>query len=42
MAEDWGAGAISIGAAGHINGDSGLGEWPAGLARLSALGAVWP
>lgn len=33
-----GATAHSAGAAGHINGESGLGDWPAGLARLQALG----
>lgn len=37
MAADWGATAHSLGAAGHINGDSGLGDWPAGLAHLQAL-----
>ena len=31
-------GAKKLGAAGHINGDSGLGDWPEGLARLRALG----
>ena len=41
MAGEWGADASSIGVAGHINGNSGLGDWPAGLARLQALGAVW-
>lgn len=41
-AADWGAQACSVGAAGHINGDSGLGDWPAGLARLLALAAPSP
>jgi hypothetical protein len=31
LAADWGAEAVSLGAAGHINADSGLGDWPAGL-----------
>jgi predicted alpha/beta hydrolase family esterase len=39
MAADWGATAINAGAAGHINGDSGLGDWPAGWAHLRALHA---
>ncbi len=34
MAQDWGVPALSLGAAGHINADSGLGDWPAGLALL--------
>ncbi|KPF45749.1 alpha/beta hydrolase [beta proteobacterium AAP121] len=38
LAESWGASAHGVGAAGHINGDSGLGDWPEGLARLQALG----
>jgi uncharacterized protein len=38
LAEHWGAAAHSVGALGHINGDSGLGDWPAGLAHLRALG----
>ncbi len=37
IAGDWGASADSLGAAGHLNGDSGLGDWPAGLAQLQAL-----
>lgn len=37
MAADWGATAHSLGALGHINGESGLGDWPAGLAWLRAL-----
>ena len=42
LARDWGAAAHSVGAAGHINGDSGLGDWPAGFARLQALGVARP
>jgi uncharacterized protein len=37
MAADWGASAHSLGAVGHVNADSGLGDWPAGLQRLQAL-----
>jgi uncharacterized protein len=40
LARDWGAAASSLGAAGHINGESGLGDWPQGLVWLQALGAV--
>jgi len=37
LARDWGATMQSIGAAGHINAESGLGNWPEGLGRLHAL-----
>ena len=37
MAADWGAERVEIGPRGHINGDSGLGDWPAGLALLKRL-----
>lgn len=37
LAADWGAELVSIGARGHINGDSGLGDWPEGRALLQAL-----
>ncbi|MBA4176018.1 MAG: alpha/beta hydrolase [Leptothrix sp. (in: Bacteria)] len=40
MAADWGAVAHGLGALGHVNGDSGLGDWPAGLAWLRALQAA--
>jgi len=40
LAADWGASAHSVGAAGHINGDSGLGDWPQGRAFLHALQAT--
>ncbi len=36
-ATGWGSAFADIGAAGHINADSGLGEWPAGLGFLDAL-----
>lgn len=39
MARDWGAQRIDIGPAGHINGESGLGDWPAGRALLDRLRA---
>lgn len=37
FAEAWGSEFVSLGAAGHINGDSGLGEWPRGLELLASL-----
>jgi predicted alpha/beta hydrolase family esterase len=37
MARDWGARQASIGPRGHINGESGLGDWPAGRALLDTL-----
>jgi hypothetical protein len=37
MAADWGAQAQSVGALGHINADSGLGDWPEGRALLRSL-----
>jgi uncharacterized protein len=37
MAADWGAGFVDLGTRGHINADSGLGDWPEGLALLHAL-----
>jgi uncharacterized protein len=39
LAQAWGARAVQLGAYGHINGDSGLGDWPAGHALLQALHA---
>lgn len=36
-AEAWGAGFHEIGARGHINGDSGLGDWPQGREWLENL-----
>ncbi len=38
MAADWSVPAESLGRAGHINADTGLGDWPEGLARLQAVG----
>lgn len=37
MAADWGATAFDLGPAGHINAESGLGDWPQGVALLRAL-----
>jgi hypothetical protein len=37
MARGWAARTVSVGAAGHINGVSGLGDWPAGHALLGEL-----
>jgi uncharacterized protein len=37
MALAWGARHVDAGACGHINGDSGLGDWPEGWALLESL-----
>ncbi|MFT3663848.1 RBBP9/YdeN family alpha/beta hydrolase [Piscinibacter sp.] len=37
MAADWGSERVDIGARGHINGESGLGDWPEGLALLGRV-----
>jgi predicted alpha/beta hydrolase family esterase len=37
FAADWGARFIDLGNAGHINADSGLGDWPQGRAWLAEL-----
>ncbi len=37
FASAWGSRFVAIGAAGHINSDSGLGAWPTGRALLSTL-----
>ena len=37
MAADWGSTALDIGAHGHLNSDSGLGDWPAGRQLLADL-----
>jgi uncharacterized protein len=37
MARDWGTERVNIGARGHINGESGLGDWPDGRALLLKL-----
>jgi uncharacterized protein len=36
-ARDWGSVRVEIGAHGHINGESGLGDWPEGRALLDRL-----
>jgi predicted alpha/beta hydrolase family esterase len=37
FASDWGAPSFDAGARGHLNGESGLGDWPEGRALLRAL-----
>ena len=37
LAAEWGASLHDLGARGHINADSGLGDWPEGRALLTAL-----
>ena len=37
LAAGWGSQIVTLGRAGHINGDSGLGDWPEGLALLRDL-----
>lgn len=37
LARDWGASVFSLGAAGHVNGSSGLGDWAQGRALLDAV-----
>ena len=37
LATDWGARLVDLGATGHINADSALGDWPAGHALLQEL-----
>lgn len=37
MAAQWGSEWVSVGDRGHINGESGLGDWPDGRALLHAL-----
>jgi uncharacterized protein len=39
MARDWGAERVDIGACGHINNESGLGDWPEGRALFDRLRA---
>lgn len=40
-ADEWGCGLISAGAVGHINADSGLGDWEFGLRLLPLLAKRW-
>ncbi len=37
MVADWGAEFVDLGALGHINAESGLGDWPEGHAQLQGL-----
>lgn len=37
MAGDWGARYIDAGRGGHLNGESGLGDWPHGRQLLNDL-----
>ena len=37
LAHDWGSRFIDLGECGHINAESGLGDWPEGHARLLEL-----
>ena len=37
FANAWGSQRVNVGACGHINADSGLGDWPQGQALLQAL-----
>ncbi len=39
MAQDWGAQPRAAGAAGHLNAESGLGDWPQGRTALFELAA---
>ena len=39
MARDWGSRAQCLGEAGHINADTGLGDWPAGIELVRQLQA---
>jgi predicted alpha/beta hydrolase family esterase len=40
MAASWGVPTTCAGAAGHLNGDSGLADWPEGVAWLRKWGAT--
>ncbi|GAP35079.1 RBBP9/YdeN family alpha/beta hydrolase [Piscinibacter sakaiensis] len=37
LADAWGSGVVDVGPRGHLNGDSGLGDWPEGRRLLDAL-----
>jgi len=37
LASAWGSATFAIGACGHINGDSGLGDWPQGRVLMHEL-----
>ncbi|HWL88738.1 MAG TPA: alpha/beta hydrolase, partial [Polyangiaceae bacterium] len=38
-AAQWGSGIVVAGALGHINGKSGIGDWPQGMALLRSFAA---
>ncbi len=40
FAAAWGSRLVTVGPVGHINGDSGLGDWPTGFALLEELRAL--
>ena len=40
LASSWGAELIVVGALGHVNGESGLGNWPEGVALLHTLATL--
>jgi hypothetical protein len=40
MARNWGSAFVDCGPLGHINAESGIGHWPAGLALLGRLLSV--
>jgi predicted alpha/beta hydrolase family esterase len=40
FASSWGSTLINVGARGHINADSGLGDWPEAHAELQQLMAL--
>ena len=37
LVADWGCGHLELGARGHLNADSGLGDWPEARAHLAAV-----
>lgn len=40
MAKDWGSQTVDLGAVGHLNPQSGYGEWPMALALIAQLSAT--
>jgi predicted alpha/beta hydrolase family esterase len=42
LIQSWGAGHVPVGRAGHINGESGLGEWPFGWDLVRRAGGGEP
>jgi uncharacterized protein len=41
-ARAWGSRLVEVGARGHLNADSGLGEWPEGYRELESVGSAFP